>query len=85
MGLKAAVVRLLSRGSSPEPDGDDLVEVVTVPQFEAPLLLADLEAHEIPATAMESFNLVTRTLTDQRILVPRRHLEAAHAVVAQHP
>ncbi len=60
---------------------DELCELVTVPSFEGPLLVADLEQHGIRAIGQEAFNVATRVASDARILVRRADLEAAQAVL----
>lgn len=81
MGLREAFVKLLARGEAPEPDPDDWCELVTVPQFEAPLVIQRLNDAEVTVNQQESFNLVTRTLTDVTILVRRSDLDAAQAAI----
>lgn len=80
MGLRAGFWNLLARGGD-EPAADELVELVTVPHFEAPLMVADLEAHGIDATIEDAFDLVTNSLTRARVLVRRSDLAAAHDVI----
>lgn len=81
MGLKAAIVRALSGGSAPERDPEEWRELVTVPLFEASLLQSDLEAHGIEVLAQDSFNLVTKALTDVAVHVRHKDLDAAQALV----
>ncbi len=83
MGLRAGLWKLLARGEEGDPDPDELVELITVPQFEAPLVEADLASQGIEATVEDAFDLVTRTLSKSRILVRRADLLAAQeALVA---
>lgn len=62
-------------------DPDERRELVTVPAFEGPLLVAELEEHGIEATSLEAFDLVTKSLTSVRILVRHADLDAAQAVL----
>lgn len=82
MGVRDALVRILSKGSAGPIDEDEPVELVLVPFFDGQLVVAELRNSGIAATAIESFNLVTRTASDARIMVRRGDLVAAHAVIA---
>lgn len=84
MGLRSTLYRLLSYGSVPDRDPDEMVELVTLRLSDGPLLVADLADHDITAMALETNNVVTRTLSDVRILVRAADLEAALAVTADH-
>ena len=77
-----AVRLILSKGSAPERDRAELCDLITVPLFDGPLLIADLKDHGITATMIESFNVVTEVASDARILVRRADVPAALAVVA---
>ena len=81
MGLRAAFVRMLSRGAEDPVDPDELVELVTVPHFEGQLVVAEMRVNGIDAIATDELNMVTRTATDSRISVRRADLDAAHAVL----
>lgn len=70
---------MLSVGSAPERDPDALRELVTVPSFEGPLLVAHLADHGIEATAEDTFNLIG-SLSQVRILVREADFVAAQAV-----
>ncbi|NLD76645.1 MAG: hypothetical protein GX643_08245 [Acidimicrobiales bacterium] len=84
MGWRDGLMRLLSRGEEKEnrSDADDWCELVTVPQFEAPLLVHRLEANDIEVTQQESFDLVTKTLSQVTILVRRAQLTTAQELTA---
>lgn len=62
-------------------DPDERRELVTVAAFEAPLLVADLADHDIEATTQDAFDLVTKSLTNVRVLVRHGDLDAAQAVL----
>lgn len=85
MGLRAGLWKLLARGGGDEPgpaqDPNELVELVTVPLFEAPLMQASLSDHGIDATLEDAFDYVTKALTRSRVLVRRADLVAAHEVI----
>lgn len=80
MGLRDGLFKLLARGDATEPDPDEWCELVTVPQFEAPLLAERLDASGIEATQREAFDLVTKSLGDMTFWVRRSDLAAAHEV-----
>jgi len=82
MGLRDAFVRILSMGSAGPVNDDEPVELVVVPLFDGQLVVAELRNSGIEATAIESFNLVTKNASDARIMVRRGDLGAAHAVIA---
>lgn len=73
---------MLSGGSTAQADGDELQELITVPLFEGPMVVSDLQDHGIEATALDSFNLATQVVSDVRILVARRDFDAAQTVLA---
>ena len=81
MGLRATFWRILSKGSAPERDRAELCDLITVPLFDGPLLIADLKDHGIAATMIESFNVVTEVASDARILVRRADVPAARTVI----
>jgi hypothetical protein len=72
-----------SPGPARVGDDDEPTGLVTVPLFDGPLLVADLRAHGIEATAVESSNPATRVASDARIFVRRGDLESAQAIVAR--
>ena len=81
MGLRDRLLTLLAKGDEIETDPDEWCELVTIPQFEAPLLANRLEATGIEAMQQEAFNPVTKSLSGMRFLVRRSDLPAAHEVV----
>jgi len=83
MGLRDAFVRLLSRGSDVQLNPNEPVELTTVPHHEGPLIVAELRNGGVAADAVDSYNLVTRTLTDARIMVRRGDFDAAERVLAE--
>jgi len=80
MGLRRWFFDLLDRGQAPDVDPDAQVEVATVPLFDGPRLVAELEAHGIDAVGIESFSVVTDTRSLMRITVRHADLAAAHAI-----
>lgn len=80
MGIRRWFFELLDRGPAPEVDPDAPVEVATVPLFDGPRLVAELEAHGIDAVGIESFSLVTDTRSLMRITVRQADLTAARAI-----
>jgi hypothetical protein len=80
MGLRRWFFELLDRGEAPEVDTDAQVEVATVPLFDGPRLVAELQAHGIDAVGIESFSVVTDTRSLMRITVRHADLAAARAI-----
>jgi hypothetical protein len=73
---------MFSKDSARAVNDDELIELMTVPGFEGPMKVADLQDHGIEATAVDSFNVVTGIASNARIFVRRRDLASAQAVVA---
>lgn len=82
MGWRDKFLKLLAKGEAPEPDPVAWVELMTVSQFEAPVVVHELEGHDIEVTQQESFDLVTKTLQNVTLLVRRSQLAAAQALTA---
>lgn len=82
MGLRAAFWRLMAKGSPPRHNEFEQRDLITTSLFEAPLLIAELADHGIDAVLIESFNVVTKTRSDARVLVRHGDLEAARGVLA---
>ena len=85
MGLRAAFLRLLSRGEPPDLDADELVEVALVPLYDGPLLIARLDEAGVEASGIESFDVVTNVRNRMRIMVRRRDAETATRLLAASP
>jgi hypothetical protein len=85
MGLRERFFRLLATGTPPVQDPDSLRELTTVRGFEGPMIVAELRVNGIEAISVESFNVVTKSLTDARIMVHAIDLPAAQAVVGLRP
>lgn len=77
MGIRAKFFEWLSRGEPDDPD--ELVEIARVRVAGGPLLVAGLCNAGFRATGEEAFNVVTRTTSDYRILVPRGEANDAMA------
>jgi hypothetical protein len=82
MGLRARFFRTLMRGTPPTLDPDEFVELAALPLFDATLLTERLRGHGVDASCVESYNVVSRVLSDGRVLVRRRQLAEAHRVWA---
>ena len=80
MSLRDRFVALLTRGSVDETP-DQLVELIRLPLHQGPLTLRLLRDDGFAAVGEEAFNVVTRSVTDYRILVPRRELTAAETAL----
>lgn len=77
MGLRDKVIELLSRGTPPELDEDELVVVEHVPLASGQITVETLKAEGIEAVAVETFNPALGTQARTEIRVPRRqHAEA---------
>jgi hypothetical protein len=70
-----------NRGTPPARDPEELVEVATLPLFDATLLTEKLRDHGLDATCLESFNVAKSTNANGRILVPRAQLGEAESIV----
>lgn len=81
MGLRASLWKLLARGGGGKPDPEELVELVRVPEYEAPVMQASLSAHGIESTLEEVFDLVTSMAPSSRVLVRRADLATAQEVI----
>jgi hypothetical protein len=82
MSLRCWVLGKLSRGSAPPLDPDELVEVETVPFHMAPMAEMVLREEGIEPTCVETYDIVTRTLSRVQITVPRRELARATQLLA---
>ena len=87
------MLRLLMRGTPASLDRAELVEVATLPPFDATLLTENLRNHGFDATCVktgfkatcaESYDAATRTLGNGRILVPRAQFDEAHKATASY-
>jgi hypothetical protein len=83
--LRAAFLRLLSRGEPPDLDPDELVEVALVPLHDGPLLIARLDEAGVAASGIESFDVATSVRSRMRIMVRRRDAEAATRLLEVSP
>lgn len=81
MGLRERLWKLLARGGGGELDPDELVELVRVPEYEAPLMQVSLSANGIDSILEEVFDLVTSMAPSSRVLVRRADLAAAQEVI----
>ena len=81
MGLRRWFFGLLTRGTPPVRDPAELVEIATLPLFEATLLTEKLRAHGLDTSCAESFNVAKSTNANGRILVPRAQLDEAESIV----
>lgn len=72
----------MAKGSPPRRNESEQCDLITMSLFEAPLLIAELADHGIDAAFIESFNVVTKTRSDARVLVRYGDLEAAREVLA---
>lgn len=77
MGLRGWIERQLSRGTPPEVDPDELVELVTVNHSRGPMLAELLREAGIDVATQPAFNAGGRALIDEQIMVPRRQFDEA--------
>ena len=82
MGLRDAFVRMLSTRPDEPVDEDEPVELMTVPLFDGPLVVAELDDAGISASAVDAFSVVTQVASDARIMVRRGDIEAAQAALS---
>ena len=73
--------KLLGGGDAGELDPEELVELIRVPQHEAPLLRANLAAHGIHASLQEVIDFVTSMESSSLVLVRRADLADAQVVI----
>lgn len=78
MGLRDALLRLLSRGEVVD-DPDELIEVALVPVASGPMTVAWLCDRGFTATGYEAFDVVSRTASRFSVRVPRHQADAALA------
>ncbi len=81
MGLRESFWKLLARGEAGELDPDELVELVTVPQHQGPLMQANLADHGIDATLQVAFDIATRSASLLQVRVRRADFDAAQEVI----
>jgi hypothetical protein len=80
VGLRSWFLGMLTRGTPPPLDPNELVEFATLPLFEATLLTEKLRSHGLDASCAESFNVATSTTANGRVLLPRGQLDEARRV-----
>jgi hypothetical protein len=80
VGLRDRLLGLLNRG---EPVGDplELVEVARVQVHLGPLLVESMCDDGIEAVWWPAYNVLTRTLSDARIMAPRVHAPRAAEII----
>lgn len=77
MGLRDKVIELLSRGTPPDLDENELVAVEEVPMATSQITIEALKAEGIEASVVEHFNPAVGYQSRAEIWVPRRqHAEA---------
>jgi hypothetical protein len=81
MGLRRWFFDMLMRGTPPAHDPTELVEVATLPLFDATLLTETLRTHGVGASCLETVSVVTRSITHGRIMVPRAQFDEARKLV----
>jgi len=81
MTLRDRLVRMLSRGSTPD-DPNARVELAVVPIASGPMTVAVLQDHGVDAVGSETFNVATSLLSDFRITVPSGQLQQAQELLA---
>lgn len=81
MGLREGLWKLLARGEAGELDPDEMVELVTVPQHQGPLMQANLSAHGIDATLQVAFDVATRSASLLLVRVRRVDFDGAQEVI----
>lgn len=81
MGLREGLWKLLARGDAGEPDPDEMVELVTVPEHEGPLMQANLAAHGIDATLQVEYNVAIRKASLLLVRVRRADFDEAQEII----
>ena len=75
MGIVQKFYALISKGEPADPN--EPVELIVVRGPSGPMTLATLREAGFNAAGHETYNVVARTATDFRILVPRHEVERA--------
>jgi hypothetical protein len=81
VGLRTRFLDLLARGERAERDPEEVVEVADVPLHIGPILVASLKERGIEASGVESYDIRSSVTTRMRIMVRRKDLEPASAVI----
>ena len=81
VGLRSWFLGILTRGTPPALDPDELVEFTSLPLFEATLLAEILRDHGLNASCVEAYNLATSSMGNGRIFLPRAQLDDARQIV----
>ena len=81
MSLRAKFFAWLSRGDPGDPA--ELLEITRLPIAGGPLTVAALRDAGFSAVGEEAFNIVTRTASDYRVLVPRGEADRALEFLGQ--
>jgi hypothetical protein len=78
VGWRETVYRWLDHGKPPPPpDPDERVEVAVLSLPEAAMLTAELEGRGLATRTFPAVNLITRSMTNGAVTVPRRQLAEA--------
>ena len=80
MGILQKFYALISKG--PPADPNQPVELIVVSSPSGPMTLATLREHGFTATGHETYNVLSRTTTNFRILVPRHEVERASELLS---
>lgn len=81
MSFREMVLRRLSFGRSDALDPEEVVEVEVVPLSMGPLVESALQRQRVPVTLIDTFDVVTKTLSKTSVRVPRKSVEQARAVL----
>ena len=81
MGLRDKLFELLSRGTPPDLDEDELVFLEEIPLVNGPMTVEQLKDVGIEAVLIESFDPVTMARSNAEIRVPRRQLAEANELL----
>jgi hypothetical protein len=72
---------LLTRGEPAERDPDEIVEVADLPLHIGPIIVASLTESGVEASGVESYDIRSSVTTRMRIMVKRRDVESASALI----
>ncbi|TML13549.1 MAG: hypothetical protein E6G39_09895 [Actinobacteria bacterium] len=72
MSPRRWVLKWLMKGSAEPVDPDEFIEVEIVPSYMGPLVETVLRDNDIEPRCEDTYNIVTRALSDVRVLVSRR-------------
>jgi hypothetical protein len=81
VGLRERFLRALTGDDAAADDPDDFVELEVVPLYDGPLAVHALRSEGIEPVCTEQFSVVTKTISQLRIMVPRKSVSRATEIL----